>query len=539
MEKYYKVLEIHINATLREVTQAYRNMVKVWHPDRFPNDIKLQKKANEKLKEINEAYERIINHLKNPHKQQQSQQYERTEKQERQASQPPPSTDDIRVCPNCGTKNKILRGMPNEIATCWKCNQPLYHKKQAKQPPPRQTKPNKLYHLKKYWVLYLILGLILTGTIWDYIKPRLVDNADTSTKPYPTNIQERPPFKLVGMPDSPAGTSGERTPFKLVGMETTQKSLNDLISDKELNLSLQKLSDDELIDLYKRSSPVYKPPSMVSGLAQDVIVSANKIKQKSRDLFNNKNQTPKPLSKQDTNKKHSDIVDPYDNKTQTSAKLPVLENNPQQTPKVKDIWHETISDPEFKALDFSSKRRVVDGFMDKFIIPDAGYQALPEERKANILHQFERDAGIANEDDNASKTSELPSTEKMIGDTKTRPDTELGGSYFKRGNDKYDSQDYTGAVKDYSKAIELNPKYASTYNNRGSAKAKLQDYTGAIQDYSKAIELNPKYASAYNNRGNAKESLKDKQGALADYSKAGELGYTKAYEDIQRIQKGN
>lgn len=475
MEKYYKVLEIHINATLREVTQAYRNMVKVWHPDRFPNDIKLQKKANEKLKEINEAYERIINHLKNPHKQQQSQQYERTEKQERQASQPPPSTDDIRVCPNCCTKNKILHRWRINEATCGKCNQPLYHEKRAKQqPPPRQTKPNKLYHLKKYWVLYLILGLILTGTIWDYIKPRLVDNADMSTKPDSTN----------------------------------QKSLNDLTNDKELNSSLEKMSTDELIDLVNKNEPVYKPPSIVSGLVQDVIVSANKIKQKSRDLFNNKNQTPKPLSKQDTNKKHSDIVDPYDNKTQTSAKLPVLENNPQQTPKVKtvkDIWHETISDPEFKALDFSSKRRVVDGFMEKFIIPDAGYQALPEERKANILHQFERDAGIANEDDNASKTSELPSTGKIIGDTKTRPDTELGGSYFKQGCAKYE----------------------------------LQDHTGAIQDFSKAIELDPKDASAYYNRGIAKKLLKDKFGALADYSKAGELGETKAYEQIQRIQKGN
>ncbi|QGH73435.1 MAG: protein of unknown function DUF3990 [Podoviridae sp. cty5g4] len=46
-------------------------------------------------------------------------------------------------------------------------------------------------------------------------------------------------------------------------------SLNELISDKELNSSLQKLSDDELIDLFNKSSPVYKPPSIVSGLAQD------------------------------------------------------------------------------------------------------------------------------------------------------------------------------------------------------------------------------------------------------------------------------
>ena len=81
-------------------------------------------------------------------------------------------------------------------------------------------------------------------------------------------------------------------------------------------------------------------------------------------------------------------------------------------------------------------------------------------------------------------------------------------------------------------------KYAAAYYQRGTAKHKLQDFTGAIQDYSKAIELDPKYAAAYYLRGFAKEMLKDKFGALADYSKAGELGITSAYEQIQRIQKG-
>src|SRR5438552_17106803 len=42
--------------------QAYRELVKVWHPDRFPNDPKFQKRANEKSKEINEAYRKILDH---------------------------------------------------------------------------------------------------------------------------------------------------------------------------------------------------------------------------------------------------------------------------------------------------------------------------------------------------------------------------------------------------------------------------------------------------------------------------------------------
>ena len=37
--------------------------MKVWHPDRFGGDPRLQKKAQEKLKEINEAYEAVKNYM--------------------------------------------------------------------------------------------------------------------------------------------------------------------------------------------------------------------------------------------------------------------------------------------------------------------------------------------------------------------------------------------------------------------------------------------------------------------------------------------
>jgi len=79
--------------------------------------------------------------------------------------------------------------------------------------------------------------------------------------------------------------------------------------------------------------------------------------------------------------------------------------------------------------------------------------------------------------------------------------------YFNSGKAKYKLKDYRGAIQDYNKAIELNPKYPEAYNNRGFAKVELKDYKAAIQDYTKAIELNPNYADAYNNRGIAKAQL--------------------------------
>mgnify|MGYP001422678778 CR=1 FL=1 len=95
--------------------------------------------------------------------------------------------------------------------------------------------------------------------------------------------------------------------------------------------------------------------------------------------------------------------------------------------------------------------------------------------------------------------------------------------YYDIGLKKVNSENYYGAIADYSKAIELNPNYAIAFNDRGAAKKKLEDYDGAIADYSKAIELNPNYLNAYYNRGNSKFNLKDYDGAIADFTKAIEL----------------
>ena len=63
INRCYRALELEPGASLDEVKQAWRELVKVWHPDRFPNDTKLQRKAQERLKEINGAYEILEQYL--------------------------------------------------------------------------------------------------------------------------------------------------------------------------------------------------------------------------------------------------------------------------------------------------------------------------------------------------------------------------------------------------------------------------------------------------------------------------------------------
>jgi Flp pilus assembly protein TadD len=58
---------------------------------------------------------------------------------------------------------------------------------------------------------------------------------------------------------------------------------------------------------------------------------------------------------------------------------------------------------------------------------------------------------------------------------------------------------YDQAISDFSKAIEINPRYGKAYNNRGIVHRLKGQYDQAISDFNKAMEINPKDAQAHNN----------------------------------------
>lgn len=63
MRRSLEILDLEVEASIEDVKQAYRDCVSVWHPDRFANNPRLKKKAEKKLKEINEAHETLTSFL--------------------------------------------------------------------------------------------------------------------------------------------------------------------------------------------------------------------------------------------------------------------------------------------------------------------------------------------------------------------------------------------------------------------------------------------------------------------------------------------
>lgn len=72
------------------------------------------------------------------------------------------------------------------------------------------------------------------------------------------------------------------------------------------------------------------------------------------------------------------------------------------------------------------------------------------------------------------------------------------------------------AINDFSRAIRINPRYASAYHNRGYAYERKGEPDKAIMDLSEAIRLNPQDARAYVSRGRAYRMKGELEKALAD-----------------------
>lgn len=96
-------------------------------------------------------------------------------------------------------------------------------------------------------------------------------------------------------------------------------------------------------------------------------------------------------------------------------------------------------------------------------------------------------------------------------------------SYYNKGWEYYNVDNWVMAISEYTKAIHLDPDYAVAYYNRVRAYNYLGEYQTTIVDSDKSIQLDPDVADAYIIRGIAYYMLGQDQTAIADYDKALQL----------------
>lgn len=94
----------------------------------------------------------------------------------------------------------------------------------------------------------------------------------------------------------------------------------------------------------------------------------------------------------------------------------------------------------------------------------------------------------------------------------------------------------TSVIHDLDTALELNPRLVYAWFNKGNIFYELTDYTSALQCYTEAIKTNPDFGEAYYNRGIVYLRMGNKQQAFSDLSKAGELGVLPSYNLLKRMK---
>lgn len=72
------------------------------------------------------------------------------------------------------------------------------------------------------------------------------------------------------------------------------------------------------------------------------------------------------------------------------------------------------------------------------------------------------------------------------------------------GNKALQAGNIDAAIEAYTQAIAIDPNDHVFYSNRCAAYMKNEDYSNALQDGEKCIEINPTWAKGYNRKGAGK-----------------------------------
>jgi tetratricopeptide (TPR) repeat protein len=115
------------------------------------------------------------------------------------------------------------------------------------------------------------------------------------------------------------------------------------------------------------------------------------------------------------------------------------------------------------------------------------------------------------------------------GNNQTSDSTALAKQYLDSGKTYLDKNDFDSAIKEFTKAIEINPRYDKAFGLRGFAYLGKKDFDSTISDFTKVIEINPQDYRGYAARGLAYSEKKDFDSAIKNFTKSIEINPQDAF----------
>ncbi len=99
----------------------------------------------------------------------------------------------------------------------------------------------------------------------------------------------------------------------------------------------------------------------------------------------------------------------------------------------------------------------------------------------------------------------------------------FAAAHVNRGSTLYRKRELAGANADYTKALEQDPREPRTLLARAVVRLDLGDLKGALEDAAGAVRAAPEWFWTYVTRGRVLAAMRDFGGAMADYQKAIDL----------------
>jgi len=151
-----------------------------------------------------------------------------------------------------------------------------------------------------------------------------------------------------------------------------------------------------------------------------------------------------------------------------------------------------------KALARKASAVLAKGNFDEAI--DLYQSALLENNDSNIRDQLKK----------AEKLKKEEEAKKYIDPAKAEEHKVKGNEFFEKG-------DYPNAVKEYTEGLRRDPNNKGLFSNRSAAYIKLMEFSFALKDVEKCLELDPQFVKAYYRKGNCHHAMKEYHKALKAY----------------------